>query len=592
MINLKIIACMQQEAAIFAASHTSSVGVLVNTTGQSKTLQIQDFFSSLGVHYINDLIFIDSDTKERVRVDAQIHANTSHNRNLVNRYGDKIGDDRILDSIEIKDAGEMGLGIFARESFGRGDFIGEYTGAIVPNYEDPEIRGYKWVYQPHPNFSPKIALKLEGQYAGNHTRFINHSDTPNATPQWISHNGAWRIIITANREIKPGEQIYIFYGASYWEDMQGRKTRKELHNRIIQRPSLSEELVNSGLPDVVQRHLLYIQKRVNEIAKAGYNDKAADGSQLSGEFTTLKVNYQELAKLQKLGAILKLSRSTFIAREGFMDISNGLTIKENLPLEFGLGICVDGHIDIGTSYSPSKVLFKNERHFALKLHSHIELVKPEDQRRFPSLIDIIPAKVQENDDPLIEYGQKQLLLTSLDSQYFLANHSASPLSNMVDSKTSALLPKEVFLKLKKHYFGFKQYELTADDRLIGEDSSLATIELNKYLDPVLALRESLLSNIQHVFQTAKVWQYCLKNNELTQNGKIANLENIVNQETLHKLPLLSINELREVLDSLKEYPNILKMIEAELNKIKTIAEREKATTTDIVQLIKRIAEYI
>jgi uncharacterized protein len=106
-----------------------------------------------------------------------------------------------------------GRGLFARHRIEESDTIGYYTGAII---------GEKEFYDPDRPFSAYVLwvsrnhiIVGEGPLA-NHTRYINHSDTPNA---FLVTSTRWKTArFEALRTIEPGEEIFFNYGDDYWEE--------------------------------------------------------------------------------------------------------------------------------------------------------------------------------------------------------------------------------------------------------------------------------------------------------------------------------------------------------------------------------------
>lgn len=105
-----------------------------------------------------------------------------------------------------------GKGLFAKQLIGEEDTIGYYTGEILSEEEfhDPErpFSAYVlWVCRTH-------IILGEGPKA-NYTRYINHSDEPNA---FLITSSRWKTArFEALREIEPGEEIFFNYGEDYWE---------------------------------------------------------------------------------------------------------------------------------------------------------------------------------------------------------------------------------------------------------------------------------------------------------------------------------------------------------------------------------------
>ena len=109
----------------------------------------------------------------------------------------------------IKGAGQ---GLFAKTHIKEDDTIGYYTGEVIgeKEFHDPDrpFSGFVlWVTRNH-------IIIGEGPKA-NYTRFINHSDEPNA---FLVVSTRWKTArFEALRDIEPGEEIFFNYGDDYWE---------------------------------------------------------------------------------------------------------------------------------------------------------------------------------------------------------------------------------------------------------------------------------------------------------------------------------------------------------------------------------------
>lgn len=109
----------------------------------------------------------------------------------------------------IKDAG---LGLFTRQTIQTGETIGYYTGEIIDEkaFLDPD-RPFSpyllWVCRSH-------IILGEGPRA-NYTRYINHSDQPNA---FLVVSTRWKSArFEALMKIHSGEEIFFNYGDEYWD---------------------------------------------------------------------------------------------------------------------------------------------------------------------------------------------------------------------------------------------------------------------------------------------------------------------------------------------------------------------------------------
>ena len=119
------------------------------------------------------------------------------------------------DSFEIKNSPGRRKGLFAKVRIGKGETIGYYTGEIMRDWHstrDPYRSSLYllWVCKDH-------WINAVGPKA-NYSRYMNHSDTPNAE---LIVSTRWKTArIESLRSIKPGEEIFYSYGDEYWEAME------------------------------------------------------------------------------------------------------------------------------------------------------------------------------------------------------------------------------------------------------------------------------------------------------------------------------------------------------------------------------------
>lgn len=107
-----------------------------------------------------------------------------------------------------------GRGLFTKVRIEIEDTIGYYTGEIIGEQEfyDPDrpFSAYVlWVCRTH-------IIVGDGPKA-NYTRYINHSDEPNA---FLVVSSRWKTArFEALRTIEAGEEIFFNYGDDYWENL-------------------------------------------------------------------------------------------------------------------------------------------------------------------------------------------------------------------------------------------------------------------------------------------------------------------------------------------------------------------------------------
>ncbi len=119
------------------------------------------------------------------------------------------------ESFVTKDSPGRGKGVFAKVRINKGETIGYYTGEIIRDWHSKR-EPYRsslylmWVCKDH--WINAVGPK------SNYTRYINHSDQPNAE---LIISARWKTArLESLRSIKPDEEIFYSYGEEYWEAME------------------------------------------------------------------------------------------------------------------------------------------------------------------------------------------------------------------------------------------------------------------------------------------------------------------------------------------------------------------------------------
>nr|WP_236558924.1 SET domain-containing protein [Chlamydia sp. 17-3921] len=117
----------------------------------------------------------------------------------------------------------IGYGVFAREDIAPWTYLGEYAGILRQRKNIwMDENDYCFRY-PLPLFTFRY-FTIDSEQSGSFTRFINHSDQPNAEAIGMFYEGIFRVIIRSIQPIRTGEEICYHYGPLYWKH---RKKRKE-----------------------------------------------------------------------------------------------------------------------------------------------------------------------------------------------------------------------------------------------------------------------------------------------------------------------------------------------------------------------------
>jgi SET domain-containing protein len=115
---------------------------------------------------------------------------------------------------KVRDSGIAGIGkgLFAATTIYRGDTIGPYTGVIIT---DAQAETEPWVDSHYLLWVCKDTnIVAEGELAG-YTRYINHSDRPNA--RFVVSTRWKKARVEALKRIRPGEEVFLDYGPYFWE---------------------------------------------------------------------------------------------------------------------------------------------------------------------------------------------------------------------------------------------------------------------------------------------------------------------------------------------------------------------------------------
>lgn len=114
--------------------------------------------------------------------------------------------------MEIFEAGDKGYGVKTNELIKANGFIQEYVGEVITEtvYKKRLSTTYK-------NSRHFYAISFNGQFVidayskGNITRFFNHSCNPNCEIQKWTVSGQLRLVVVANRDIEPQEELTYDY---------------------------------------------------------------------------------------------------------------------------------------------------------------------------------------------------------------------------------------------------------------------------------------------------------------------------------------------------------------------------------------------
>jgi SET domain-containing protein len=100
---------------------------------------------------------------------------------------------------------KTGLGLFALKPIKKGEFIAFYSGRIISNAEADKL-WTKYLFELNSRWT------VDGSGRSNTARYINHACRPNAESDVKKH----KIVITAIKNIHPGDEITYNYGRAYF----------------------------------------------------------------------------------------------------------------------------------------------------------------------------------------------------------------------------------------------------------------------------------------------------------------------------------------------------------------------------------------
>jgi SET domain-containing protein len=107
---------------------------------------------------------------------------------------------------------DAGLGLFAKETIHSDDTIGYYTGEVI---EVTQLHDSKRASSAYLLWICRNHIIVGHGPKANYTRYINHSNQPNA---FLVVSTRWKTArIEAIQTIQPGEEIFFNYGEDYWD---------------------------------------------------------------------------------------------------------------------------------------------------------------------------------------------------------------------------------------------------------------------------------------------------------------------------------------------------------------------------------------
>ena len=204
----------------------SSILIYRNADKKIHTMPISDFEKRLKIDYINqlefenvnDIIWVVNQCKRKLirkqLINKDMLPSSSKNKWLLAMHEKSLKKEQ-KDHFYIKwISSYLGYGVFAAKDLPDLTYIGEYTGVVKKRwFKKNRYNDYIFRYTAGPKETPFV---IDAQDKGNFARFINHSNCPNLTCQWVITGGITRIILFTNTFIQKGKQLTYNYGDYYW----------------------------------------------------------------------------------------------------------------------------------------------------------------------------------------------------------------------------------------------------------------------------------------------------------------------------------------------------------------------------------------
>jgi hypothetical protein len=173
-----------------------------------------------GIRFLNELAFSDPKLKSNVlkRCDKALRKEwiTPRQKWLGHFYAEGLHGKIALDlTIKWIDA-SIGYGVFTNTDIPAQAYIGEYTGILRKRRLFGRWKNH-YCFDYNIGEGRRSGYVIDAEKSSNHTRFINHSDTPNLEPAAVYSDGLLHVIVFAIRPIPAGEQLCYDYGEDYWK---------------------------------------------------------------------------------------------------------------------------------------------------------------------------------------------------------------------------------------------------------------------------------------------------------------------------------------------------------------------------------------
>jgi SET domain-containing protein len=117
--------------------------------------------------------------------------------------------------VDIKDAGDKGLGVFAASALVAGAYISRYHGKLCTRQESRQLyqeQGSGGEYR----LGIDEVYEVDAQNSTHFSRYFNHAEDANM--MCMLDPASQRADFFATRDIAAGEELVFDYGADYWRN--------------------------------------------------------------------------------------------------------------------------------------------------------------------------------------------------------------------------------------------------------------------------------------------------------------------------------------------------------------------------------------
>lgn len=110
---------------------------------------------------------------------------------------------------------QIGYGVFTNQEIPAGTYLGEYGGVVRKRQLWTRWENL-YCFEYGIGEGRRSSFVIDAKAVGNQTRFINHSENPNAETVSVDYKGRIRVILRTTRRVLAGEQLCYHYGDEYW----------------------------------------------------------------------------------------------------------------------------------------------------------------------------------------------------------------------------------------------------------------------------------------------------------------------------------------------------------------------------------------